>query len=163
MMLTIIFRVTPDADKDNPTYFSQHYSVPKIEDDAKGDAYLSGNFEAGEGNYHIDWLMRDRSERVCSSGWDIKAEVSPKDKQGDLSVVANAVLASDNEIFKDEPPVHRGGNDGALNVKVMVNFAPQKRPRRRRCVRWTPARWFRSCATSRGSRGSASFRSSRLI
>jgi hypothetical protein len=125
-LLTIIFRVTPDADKDNPTYFSQHYSVPKIEDDAKGDAYLSGSFEAGEGSYHVDWLMRDRSERVCSSGWDIKAEVSPKDKQGELSVAANAILASDNEIFKEEPPVHRGGNDGALNVKVMVNFAPQK-------------------------------------
>jgi hypothetical protein len=125
-MLTIIFRVTPDGDKDNPTYFSQHYSVPKIEDDAKGDAYLAGNFEAGEGSYHVDWLMRDRSERVCSSGWDIKAEVNPKDKQGELSVAANAVLASDNEIFKEEPPVRRGGADGALNVKVMVNFAPQK-------------------------------------
>ena len=39
--LTIIFRVTPEADKDNPTYFSRHSPVPKIEDDAKGDAYLS--------------------------------------------------------------------------------------------------------------------------
>jgi len=125
-LLTIIFRVTPDADKDNPTYFSQRYTVPKIEDDAKGDAYLSGNFEAGEGKYHVDWLMRDRSERVCSSSWDVTAEVNPKDKQGDLSVAANTILASDNELFKDEPPVHRASAEGALNVKVMVNFAPQK-------------------------------------
>jgi hypothetical protein len=125
-LLTIIFRVTPDADKDNPTYFSQRYTVPKIEDDAKGDAYLSGNFDAGEGKYHLDWLMRDRAERVCSSSWDIDAAVSAKDKQGELSVTANSILASDNELFKEEPPVRRGGVNGALNVKVMVNFAAQR-------------------------------------
>jgi len=70
--------------------------------------------------------MRDRAERVCSSSWDVDAAVNPKDRQGDLSVHANSVLASDNELFKEEPPVQRGGADGALNVKVMVNFAPQR-------------------------------------
>jgi hypothetical protein len=125
-LLTIIFRVTPDADKDSPTYFSQRYTVPKIEEDAKGDAYLTGNFDSGEGKYHVDWLMRDRAERVCSSSWEMDAAVSARDKQGELSVTANSILASDNELFKEEPPVHRGGADGALNVKVMVNFAPQK-------------------------------------
>jgi len=124
-LLTIIFRVTPQADKDGPIYFSQHYAVPKIAEDAKGDAYLSGNFDSGEGKYHIDWLMRDRAERVCSSSWDIDASVSARDKQGDLSVTANSVLASDNEFFKDEPPVRRDVPDGMLKVKVMVNFAPQ--------------------------------------
>lgn len=124
-LLTIIFRVTADADKDNPIYFSQHYTVPKIEDDAKGDAYLSGGFDSGEGKYHVDWLMRDRAERVCSSSWDMEAAVSAKDRQGDLSVAANTILPSDNDLFKDEPPVHRAAADGLLNVKVMVNFAPQ--------------------------------------
>jgi hypothetical protein len=125
-LLTIIFRVTPDADKDSPTYFSQHFTVPRIEDDAKGDAYLSGNFDTGEGKYHIDWLMRDRAERVCSSSWDVAAELSAKDKAGNLSMAPNSIEASDNEFFKDEPPVPRGGADGSLNVKVMVNFAPQR-------------------------------------
>ncbi len=125
-LLTIIFRVTPEADKDNPTYFSQHFTVPKIEEDAKGDAYLSGNFDSGEGKYHVDWLMRDRAERVCSSSWDIDGAVSAKDKQGELSVTANSILASDNELFKEEPPVHRESADGMLNVKVMVNFAAQR-------------------------------------
>lgn len=124
--LTIIFRVTPTADKDSPTYFSQRFTVPKIEEEAKGDAYLSGNFDIGEGKYHVDWLMRDRAERVCSSSWEIDAELPAKDKAGTLSVAANSIDASDNELFKDEPPVHRVGSDGALNVKVMVNFAPQR-------------------------------------
>ena len=29
-------------------------------------------FDVGEGKYHIDWLMRDRSERVCSYNWDAR-------------------------------------------------------------------------------------------
>jgi hypothetical protein len=35
------------------------------------------------------------------------------------------VKATDTEPFKDEPPVEREQPGGALNVKVIVNFAPQ--------------------------------------
>ena len=38
---------------------------------------------------------------------------------------ANSILASDNELFREEPPVRRSPTDGSLNVKVMVNFAAQ--------------------------------------
>src|SRR5579883_2959860 len=61
--LTILFRITPDNKKDEPSYFVQHIRVPSIEDDAKGDANLSGSIDLGEGTYHVDWLMRDRGER----------------------------------------------------------------------------------------------------
>ena len=64
--LTILFRVSPQNHPDSPVYFTQHIRVPKLEEDAKGDAFLQGSFDVGEGNYHIDWLMRDRSDRVCS-------------------------------------------------------------------------------------------------
>ncbi len=37
-LLTTIFRVTPDARKDDPVYFSQRTAVPSIETDAHGDA-----------------------------------------------------------------------------------------------------------------------------
>src|SRR5579872_6129912 len=40
--LTMIFRVTAQNRKDDPVYFTQKYSVPAIEEDAKGDAYLQG-------------------------------------------------------------------------------------------------------------------------
>src|ERR1700733_3550827 len=78
--LTMIYRVTYAKDKNRPVYFSQHFTVPKIEDDAKGDAYLEGTFDVGEGEYHVDWMMRDRSERVCSFFWDSTAQLSQKDK-----------------------------------------------------------------------------------
>src|SRR3984893_7514888 len=74
-MLTMLFRVTPDGHKDDPVYFSQRLSVPPIEEGAKGNAYLQGAFDLGEGSYHVDFLMRDRSERVCSFYWDSEAEL----------------------------------------------------------------------------------------
>src|SRR5579864_5873058 len=54
--LTILFRVTPESHKDDPSYFVQHVHVPQIEEDAKGDATITGLFDLGEGSYHVDWL-----------------------------------------------------------------------------------------------------------
>jgi hypothetical protein len=121
--LTVLFRVTPEGQKDRPTYFVQHFRVPAIDDDARGDATLSGVFDIGEGSYHIDWLMRDRAERVCSFYWDEQAALAPKDKQIALTIPAAAVQATDAEQFRDEPPVERPA--GGLRLKLLVNFAPQ--------------------------------------
>src|SRR5580692_10572988 len=124
--LTIIFRVTPDNHKDDPIYFVQHVHVPAIEDEAKGDATLGGAFDLGEGNYHIDWLMRDRSERVCSFYWDSEALLPPKDKQIALEMAPGSIHRTQDEQFNEDPPVERTPSAGApLNIKVLVNFAPQ--------------------------------------
>lgn len=124
-LLSILFRVAPDAHPDQPVYFMQRVRVPPIEDDAKGDAYLQGSFDVGEGQYHVDWLMRDRAERVCSSYWDSEAALPVKDRPMNLSIAAGSILASNAEQFKDEPPVQRVTGEAPLNVKVLVNFAPQ--------------------------------------
>lgn len=123
--LTMVFRVVPDGHEEDAIYLSQRMGVPSIEDDSKGDAYLRGAFDVGEGKYHIDWLMRDRSERFCSSGWDIEAALPNKDKDMTLDIAANRVEPVDTEPFKQEPPVEREQGEPPLNVKVMVNFAPQ--------------------------------------
>ena len=39
-LLTMIFRVSPANRPDEPVYFSQRVTVPPIEEDAKGEAYL---------------------------------------------------------------------------------------------------------------------------
>jgi hypothetical protein len=124
-MLTMLFRVTPVNQKDEPVYFSQRLSVPAIEDNAKGSAYLQGAFDVGEGEYHVDFLMRDRSERVCTFFWDAQAELPLKDKQLALMMAPYTIQASEREPFKEEPPVMREPAGGPLNVKVIVNFAPQ--------------------------------------
>jgi len=124
-LLTMVFRVTPADHPDEPVYFSQRISVPPIEENAKGDAYLQGTFEVGEGKYHVDWLIRDRSERICSDYWDSEAVLPAKDKQMTLEIAPGTVQASEREPFRDDPPVERIQQEGPLNVKVIVNFAPQ--------------------------------------
>ena len=124
-VLNIVFRVAPDGHRDEPVYFTQHLRVPAIEEDAKGDAYLQGAFDVGEGSYHVDWLMRDRAERVCSSNWDSEAALGSKDRPMSLAIAPEAIQRADGEEFKDEPPVQRSPLDPLLNVKVLVNFAPQ--------------------------------------
>jgi hypothetical protein len=124
--LTMVFRVAPDQRPDDAVYFSQRWNVPIIDSDAGGSALLSGAFDVGEGKYHIDWLMRDRSERICSFNWDSEASLPTKDKQIALDIPASAVQAADTELFRQEPPlVAREAQADPLNVKVMVNFAPQ--------------------------------------
>lgn len=124
-LLTMIFRVAPESRPEEFVYFSQRISVPSIEEDAKGDAFLQGAFDLGEGKYKVGWMMRDRSERVCSSFWDAEAQLPVKDKDVQLSVLPGEIEAADREPFRDEPPVERNPAEGPLNVKVMVNFAPQ--------------------------------------
>jgi hypothetical protein len=106
-------------------YFTQHIREPKLEDEAKGDAFLQGGFDLGEGNYHVDWLMRDRTERVCSFSWDSEATLAAKDRSINLAIGPGEIQRTDREQFKEEPPVQRVSNEPPLNVKVLVNFAPQ--------------------------------------
>jgi hypothetical protein len=73
----------------------------------------------------VDWLMRDRAERICSAHWDAEASLAPRDKQMALSIGAEAVAPTDHEPFRQEPPVEREPTKTPISVKVMVNFAPQ--------------------------------------
>ncbi len=123
--LTVLFRVTPQNHEDEQSYFVQHISVPSLEDDVHGEATLEGAIDLGEGNYHVDWLIRDRTERVCSSYWDMDANLAPKDKQIELAISPNRVEGAQFEQFNEEPPVQRKETGQPLNIKVLVNFAPQ--------------------------------------
>lgn len=123
-LLTVIFRITPQG-KDTTSYFTQRIRVPSIEEDAKGEAYLYGSFDLGEGQYHVDWLMRDRAERVCSFYWEVEASLASKDRDINVALPPATVGATDYEQFKEEPPVERAQGEPPLNVKVLINFAPQ--------------------------------------
>ncbi len=121
--LTIIFRVTPKAGAD-PVYFTEQFRVPEIKD-GKGSATLDGVFDLGEGSYHVDWMVHDFAGRVCSSFWDVDAALLPKDKAVAVALPPKAIRRSEEEQFQPEPPVERS-KDHPLNVKVLLNFAPQR-------------------------------------
>jgi hypothetical protein len=125
-VLTIIFRVTPALHKDQPVYFSQRVRMPLIADEARGEVEMEGSFDLGEGAYHVDWLMRDPAEKVCSFYWDVEAALADSDRDVGLVVPPGEVHATDLEPFREEPPVERIQQDRPLSVKVLLNFAPQR-------------------------------------
>ena len=127
-LLTVIFRIYPEGDKDRASYFTQHIRVPTVDDEAKGDAALAGSIDLGPGKYHVDWLMRDRLERVCSSSWELEAALPAKDKPEMLFIQPDEIAQSAPEPFFNDsnaasPPP--SNPQDALNVKLLVNFAPQ--------------------------------------
>jgi len=124
-LLTILLRVTPVEPAGEPVFLSQRIKVPVLDRESKGDAYLQGGVDLGEGKYKIDWLMRDRTERVCASNWELEALLPPKDKQIALALRPGQIRAIDREQFQEEPPVARSSDEPPLNVKVLINFAPQ--------------------------------------
>ncbi len=123
-LLTILFRVSEEGQQENSRYFTQRVRVPFIAEDAKGEATLQGAFDLGPGKYRVDWLMRDRSEQVCSSSFDMEAALSPKEKDIKPSLAPGAVERAAEEQFREEPPVRRSAGPG-LSVKVLINFSPQ--------------------------------------
>lgn len=122
-LLTILFRVSPLDTPGGPTYFVQRVRVPQIDDDAKGDASLYGAFDLGQGKYKVDWLMRDRAERVCSDFWEVDAELKDRDNQIELAMQTGEIRPADTEFFRSEPPVERANDK--LTVKILLNYAPQ--------------------------------------
>jgi hypothetical protein len=125
-ILTVVFSVTPDANKDHPRFFSQKFKVPEIDEDAGGKTVLEGGFDVGEGSYHVRWLMRDHMERLCSSTWDITASLSGRDQDMAMTIRPNEVQAAEAEFFQPEPPVARRPGNDPLKVKVLINYAPQE-------------------------------------
>ncbi len=124
-LLTVIFRITPEGAPERTRYFTQKIRVPSIEADAKGDAYLQGAFDLGEGVYQVDWLMRDRAERVCASFWRAEAALTAKEKELALALPPLTAAPADEDEFADEPPGEKDYSNAPLSVKVLVNFAPQ--------------------------------------
>jgi hypothetical protein len=123
--LSILFRVIHEHKKDQPVYFSQKFRVPLIDENAGGDAYLHGSFDLGVGKYRVEWLMRDRTERVCSAFWDTEAELPEKDKPLALDLQPGQIATTVQEQFLEETPPPRTPGDSPLSVKILVNFAPQ--------------------------------------
>jgi hypothetical protein len=123
--LTVVFRVVPENARDSAVYLKQHFNVPNLDEGTGGSSLLQGAFDVGEGKYHVDWLIRDRAERVCTFHWDSDAALPPRDKPMTLDIIAGAVTPMDFEPFKPEPPVDRDHTDTPLNVKILLNYAPQ--------------------------------------
>jgi hypothetical protein len=122
--LRVLIRVTPVDQPANQIYLVDRFNVPPIDEDAKGEATLPGGFTMGPGRYKVDWLMRDRTERVCSSHWEAEAKLDNDNKDLPLIMPPNTVAQRPQEPFSEQPPVERVQSGRLLHVKVLVNFSP---------------------------------------
>jgi hypothetical protein len=97
--------------------------VPAIEAQSKGEGSIFGSFALGEGKYHVDWLMRDQSKRVCSTSWDLEAKLDPKDSHlGQW--IPHALIQPHRPLFAGEPPVNPAPDNGSPRFSIIVNFSP---------------------------------------
>ena len=129
--LRVLFRVRPVSGPDRkPTYFRQSFRTPSGSSEGGGKASFPGRFVVGPGQYEIDWLMRNRSGRVCSSHWTASARLPPAMAGLAGAAPANHVAPFSVSTFAEAPPVARWatGADG-LHVSLLVNLAPLERDR----------------------------------
>ncbi|MEI9976158.1 MAG: hypothetical protein WDO73_31360 [Ignavibacteriota bacterium] len=100
------------------------FVVPTIDRDEGGPAYLDGAFNVGEGKYHVDWLMRDRAERMCSFHWDSEANLPPKDKQMNLDIAAGNGAGARLGGFQTGAAHPAGAEAGAPERQADGEFRP---------------------------------------
>jgi len=122
--LRILFRVEPLDGQGGQYYFWDRYTVPAIAVEAVGEATIPGRFKLGAGRYRVDWLMRDRGEKVCSAHWEIECSVPGIIEQQAGARQPFTVGPNEVELFLEEPPVQRENKDKLLHVKLLVNFTP---------------------------------------
>lgn len=123
-LLTAIFRVVPEGIQEEPTYFRQKWTVPPLEEDTKGTATLRGAFVVGEGDYRVDWLIRDRSEHFCTAFWRFSAARRGKDRPVALWVGPGTVKTAAPHPFLAESPINRDTSH-PLSVLAVLHVAPQ--------------------------------------
>jgi hypothetical protein len=122
--LKAVFRVIPEGQRETPAYFLQKWTIPHIEENAKGTAELRGGFVTGAGKYKVEWLLRDPNERVCSSKWEVSAESRSKDKDIQMRLLPGTAVAGTTDLFGNEAPVKRA-TERSCNVVVLLHVAPQ--------------------------------------
>ena len=122
--LRMLFRILPLDGSNRYSYFLDRYNVPAIEPGAEGEAALAGQYVLGPGRYRVEWLMRNRAERVCAKNWAIETNTAENLDALAATRGAFTVAARDPDLFSDEPPVLRSATADLLHVKILINFTP---------------------------------------
>jgi hypothetical protein len=124
--ITAVFRVIPEGRPEEAVHFRQKWTVPELPDKPAGSVHLRGEFVVGEGEYRVDWLMRDDSERYCSASWRVSARLKSRDRQVALHLAPRAILPFTTDLFQPEAPVPRDLNQ-PLKIRILLHLsAPSK-------------------------------------
>jgi hypothetical protein len=132
--LSVLFRIYPVDRPREKQYFLQRFRVPDLEIDEdnppKGSAMLEGTVLAGSGSYKVDWLMRDRRERVCADSWTFEVSASPNSvlpvtlEPGVVQHAPAHPFRSSIDEYAVFSNVPKSNEAASLHLKVLIHFAP---------------------------------------
>ncbi|HEY1337476.1 MAG TPA: acetyltransferase [Bryobacteraceae bacterium] len=124
-MLRTVLRVTPLDPSGPPVVLTGELPVPPLSTETGGETELPVEYTVGPGRYRVDWLMRDRRNRVCSKHWTLEAELDERLEGVPLSLRPGAVDAASDDAFRElaNAPAREHGR---LRVKVLINFSGER-------------------------------------
>ena len=137
--LTITPLIRPvSIENAKPVRYRDVYVLPKeVPRGTRGNLELTGSFALGEGDYEIEWRLRDEAGRSCRVSWQVKTKLSRRDRNINMTLNQGEVARSAVYLFRREPLVERG--PAQLRVKLLLNLdVPNRRRARVRLMRYVP-------------------------
>jgi hypothetical protein len=120
--LSVLVRVRPTSQQQS-AYFAQQVVMPNLPAEAKGMGTFAGGFDLGPGRYEVDWIMRDRAGRACSSHWEVQAKPGPHERTMALALGENAIAEGLANGSDEKPASSRVASQG-LHLKILLNLSP---------------------------------------
>ena len=116
--LTTSLRVTPEGRP--PVYFTKTEILPPVPE-TKADAETSGAWITGEGNYNVELLIEDDTQRPCRGAWKIQAHRNGSEARLLAVTPAGAVeeIAQSNPVAEPVKPGPR-----IARLTILLHAAP---------------------------------------
>lgn len=120
--MSMLFRVTPKEGGQDPVYMVSAIPLPNIPI-PKNNSVLefSAGFQVGEGEYNIEFMLLDDSERVCRQNWHIKAQLKGKDRDLKLDIAPNTIL---DYSYRRRRPTGGKADAPERRFTIMLHAAP---------------------------------------
>jgi hypothetical protein len=87
----------------------------------KGDLELGGYLAMGEGEYQVDWELRDEAGRSCRVSWNLKARRSGRYRDVDLTLRPGEIQSATSRLFRPDGTSRPPANHN-FRVKLLVNL-----------------------------------------
>lgn len=118
---SVIFRVTPQANERDPVWFVSRRRIPPT-NGQKALAEFGGAYLVGEGQYKVDMLLVDDSDRVCSTGWKMRAKLNEEVRNARPGLPPGAV--DDLSLRRSRySPARQTGEDTHYKVSILMHAA----------------------------------------
>jgi len=114
--LNILVRVTPDGRE--PAYLSNIANLPDVPV-TKADGEIFGKFVVGEGDFGVEALVEDDSQRVCRGKWRLQTKLSGSERE--------LISTTQPGTVEEFSPVARRGLKTSPKIgrlTVMIDAAP---------------------------------------